>query len=238
MAHPLESRDSRGGFPALAYTRCDDSSPVSSYLVFKLSDSRTQATLLLQSSLFIDGFEAEQTFILQYDADDLVPGKISLGPAAIPLPQKRLDEIAREGNPKMSTLTLTLKKVCSVWSPPFPRPLTPQSEHGDSFHRLANLAKATELHILFDYNWLHCNQHVIFRRFVDQPDQLSGFPIWRYYREAGYRRVEDWSAFESGDAEDTDPDAATEDEAVDPPPVYGEGSKRPRHGGADVRTSA
>lgn len=216
----------------MAYPQYDDSSPVLLSLVFKHNQSCATATLLLQSSLLIDGFDIKQAFILQYDADNLVSGQTYLSPVAIRLPQQQLIELAREGCPRMSTLCLTLKKACPIWSSSSPGLLTPQSEHEVSFHRLANIAKATRVCILFDHNWLHSDHHVIFQRLVEQPNQLSGFPVGRYYSKQTCRRVDNWSAFESGDTQDADAYATTEDEAEEAPPGYGEGSKRPRCGGA------
>lgn len=214
----------KSGIPVLAYPDCD-AAPLSLSLMFRFNEVRATASLLLQSSLFVDGHDDKQTFVLQYDADNLKPGKSSLGPATIPLPQHRLNEVSREGNPQIRTLSLTLKKECPVWCSPLTTLATPKPDHEAAFHQLANLAKATRLHILFDYNWLHRDHHVIFQRLVDHPEQLAGFPVWRHYSKQ-YRR-EDWSIF------NTDNDnATTEDEAPvgEGPPVYAESSKRPRHG--------
>ena len=192
------TRDTRkSGIAVLAYPQSGAASPVSLSLVFKCNESRAQATLCLQSS----------HAILQYDADNILPGTVSLGPAAIPLPQARLDALARDGNPQIRTLSLKLKKTCPVWAPS--GPLTPCPG-------LANLARATAVHVVFDYNWLHRGQHASFTRLVERPEELSGFPVGRRYREQRYMQV-DWRVF------------SITNEDAELPPVYAESSKRARH---------
>ncbi|UPX16755.1 uncharacterized protein EKO05_0007141 [Ascochyta rabiei] len=221
MTHDLR----RSGIPVLVYP-ASHASPVSSSLIFRFNEGRATASLLLQSLLFIHGYDAKHVFIMQYDADNLKPGKNSLGPATIPLPQWRLDQVSRQGNPQIRTLSLTLKKMCPVWTPSSLGPVRPKLDHEAAFTLLANLAKATKLHILFDYNWLHRDHHNIFQTLVDHPEQLIGFPVSRHYSKQ-YRR-EDWSVFNAENAGD---DATTEDEAPveEAPPMYTEGNKRPRH---------
>jgi hypothetical protein len=231
MTHDMR----KSGIPVLAYPPCDAASPVPLFLVFKFNESRATATLLLRSSLFIDNFDDAQTFILQYDANNLKPGAISLGPATIPLPQERLAGVSREGNPQIRTLSLTLMKVCPVWCQPSFGILKPKPDHEVAFNQFANLAKATQLHILFDYNWLHRDHHAIFHRLIDRPEQLTGFPVWRHYSKQ-YRRG-DCSVFNTEGAEHADTDATTEDERT-PPPVYAEGSEQPKHGEPCIRIGA
>ncbi|PSN68127.1 hypothetical protein BS50DRAFT_492624 [Corynespora cassiicola Philippines] len=202
------------GFPILAYPKCDTSSPVSLSLIFKHDEALTQATLCLLSPLFIDAHEDRQTFILQYDAENIVPGSISLGPAVIPLPQDRLKVLAREGDSQIRTLSLTLRKVCPVWCMLPSRPLRPRSGCEAPFHQLAKLAQALELHVVFDYNRLHYDHLMAFQQLLKHPEQLSGFPVGQYYRQKQYTRM-NWSVFGIDDS--------------DLPPAYTEPSgKRPR----------
>ena len=227
----------KSGIPVLAYLECDAASPVSLSLILRFNEVRATASILLQSSFFVDGYDDKQVFVLQYDADNLKPGKSALGPATILLPQHRLDEVAREGNPQIRTLSMTLKDVCCVWCQPSLEILKskPGSGHEVVFHRFANLAKATRLHILLDYNWLHRDHHAILHRLITRPEQLTGFPVWRHYSKQ-YRRG-DWSIFDAKDSEHVDTDTTTEDEKA-PPPAYSEGSKRPRHGEPHIRIGA
>ncbi|KAH6644877.1 hypothetical protein C7974DRAFT_29445 [Boeremia exigua] len=210
----------KGGIPALAYPRTDPALPVSLSLIIKCHDHRAQVTLCLQSAVPVQG--SDQTVILQYDADNIVPGAISVGPAAIPLPQDRLDALARAGNPQMRTLSLKLKKTCPVWLQS--TPLTPRPGSEAPFHQLAKLARATEVEILFDNNWLHRGVTAGFQRLVGHPEELTGFPVDQHYRQQQYKLV-DWRAFNIADTRDVT--ATVEGEL---PPAYAEGSnKRPRH---------
>lgn len=216
----------KGGVPVLAYLASDTASPVSLSLVFKCNESPAQATLSLQSSLLVYGLKESQIITLQYDGDNLA--SCSLGPATIPLPQARLDQITRKGNPQIRTLSLTLKHACAVWHLPTSEPLAPRPGHETFFHQLSSLAKATKIHILFDYHWLHRETHAVFEQLVEHPEQLSAFPADRNFTRK-YRRA-DWSVFDPpGEADTVDNDATTEDE--EPLPSYAEArSKRSRHG--------
>jgi hypothetical protein len=211
------------GFHVLAYPNGDSTCPIPLSLVFRHNNRRAQATLCLLSSLFIHACEEAQIFILQYDADNMVPGAISLGPATIPLPQERLNVIAR-GNPQIRTLSLTLKKPCPVWCPPSCRQTTPlpRPSCAASFAQLATLAQARELHVVFDYKQLHSAQHEGLQRLVEHADRLSGYPVAQYYRERRYACL-DWRVFDVRGGEDGscgDDEGTTEDEEMVPPPAY------------------
>lgn len=202
----------------LVYSSSDVTSPWLCSLVFKHSKTRSQATISLQASILIHGFDDEQVFILQYDADNLVPGTISLEPATIPLPQARLNEIARHGRPQIRTLSLTVKESCPLWSPPLPGPIEPKPGLERPFYQLKNIVCAIQIHILFDYNWLHRNNHAPFQHLVDHPEQLTGFPVGEYYAKILQRANR--SIF------------GTLERAVEEaPPSYSDAfRKRPRHG--------
>jgi hypothetical protein len=95
--------------------------------------------------------------------------------------------------------------------------------------QLANLAKATELYILFDPQRLHKTLHPILQRVVAHPDQVSAFPVARYYEDIGLTRL-DASIFDTvlGSHKDIASDATIEDE--EPPPYEARPLKRPRDG--------
>lgn len=222
---------SSNSFPVLAYPECDDLSPVSPVsmsLVFKYNKQRKQATLCLLYSLFIYACEDVQTFILQYDANNIISNKTSLGPVTIPLPQERLDELAPEGNAQICTMSLNLKTVCPVWCLPL-GPITPRRGYEIPFRLLAKLAQATKLNVVFNYKRLHRDQHESFNGLIEHPERLSGYPVGQFYREQKYKCV-NWLVFNTGDGDVyAETDAATEDD--EPPPVYAETSiKRSRDG--------
>ncbi|KAF2818445.1 hypothetical protein CC86DRAFT_157593 [Ophiobolus disseminans] len=217
------------GIPAMAYPAIYTSSPMSLFLVIKHNHRSAQATLCLSSPVFLQGLEDAQPFILQYDANNLVPGTISLGPTAINLPQTCLTEIARSTTPQICTLSLSLSSCCPVWCPSSAS-IEPKAGCEAMFHQLAALAKATRLCIVFDYNYLRTENRTLIQQLIAHPEQLSGFPL--RYRQ-GQFRCADASIFEVPEGVNTDveTDAAVKDE---PPPPYVEaGSKRPR----DVPTS-
>jgi hypothetical protein len=203
-------------FPALAYPSSDSASPVSLSLIFKHSEKRTQATLsLVQSSILLRGFDVAQTFVLQYNADNIVPDSTSLGPATIRLPQDRVSEIARSNDPQIRTLSFKLKKCCSIWGPQ-PASTVPKPGSEALFTQLGDLARATELCILFDTKWLRTTTFAVFQQLVANPEHFSGFPVDRYYKT--FLRPMYASVFDSprNDNATADSDATTEDEDMLP----------------------
>jgi hypothetical protein len=183
----------KNGVPVLAYPASDDATPWTCSLVVKHSEDPMQTTLTLQSSLHIHGFDDEQTFTLRYDADNLVPSKTSLGLAAIPLPQGRLEPIIRHGNSQLRTLSLTLKTPCPIWYPHSVSNISPKTGFEASFHQLLKLARATEIQILFDFNWLRTDNHTRFQRLISHSATLTGLPVngnlVRRFQQA------DWTVF-------------------------------------------
>ncbi|KAI8938312.1 hypothetical protein NX059_012554 [Plenodomus lindquistii] len=206
--------------PVLAYSKCNAQDPLYLLLDVTYDDSAAQCTFSLQ--------DEARTFILCYNADNFVSGPLTLHPALIPLPQLRLDQIARHGNAQIYTLVLGLKQPCIVWC----------SLSGiKTFNeRLLNLAKATEVDILFDYNWLHRDKQAHFQRVIEHPEQFSGVPLDRHYSKL-YKCV-DWTVFKTGhDEAQADADATTEDD--EPPPVYTEARvKRPFRSSNSSNSSA
>ena len=169
----------KSGIPVLASPALDAAPQWSCSLAVKYLEARMQATISLQCSLPINGFDDEQTFTLLYNADNLVPGNTSLKPSPTCLPQDRLRDIARQGNANWKTLSLTLKKPCPVWCPPSPGLIVPKDGSCAAFSQFVELARATEVHILFDWNWLHKDHHERFDLLVRHPEQLTGIQIGR-----------------------------------------------------------
>lgn len=209
----------KSGIPVLASPASDAASQLSCCLAVKYLDARMQATISLQSSFPINGFEDEQTFTLLYNADNLEPGNTLLKPPPTCLPpQDRLNEIARQGNVHLKTLCLALKAPCPVWCPPCSGPIAPKDGSSAPFRQFLDLARSTQVHILFDWNWLHKDHHGRFDRLIRHPEQLTGIPvdqssIKRY-------RLADWSVF-----------SIVDDVESEAPPSYTAASKkRPRPG--------
>lgn len=220
----MNKNNPKHGFPVLAYPTNNAAAPMSLRMIFKHNASRAWATLCLQSSLFIGGFEEAQTLTLQYDAHNFVSGAISLQPVEIPLPQAQLENIMRGGEPQIRTLSLTLKEVCPIWGPLLPGRLTPQYDHRAPFYQLAGLAKVTELKIVFDFNWIHPTHYAIFQELINHPERLYGFPISRHYSK--HNSLQDLTVFGLCSEATVDSDGRTEDEEL--PPTYGNISKHTR----------
>ncbi|PSN59691.1 hypothetical protein BS50DRAFT_594347 [Corynespora cassiicola Philippines] len=200
------------GIPVLAYPASDTASPWPCSLVMKLSEDRMQATLSLQSSVPIHGFDHDQTFIFLYHVDNFVPGSTCLGPVTIPLPQTLLDRVARQGNPQLRTLSISVKEPCPILAPPSSTNMAFKRGFDGPFHQLVKLAKATRIHILFDHNWIHRDQYPRFESLISHPEGFTGFSHGKFISKP--HTLVDWAAF--GPAED-EPDA---------PPSYTDASNK------------
>lgn len=205
------------GFPVLVYPTSDPTCPVLLYLIFRGKEREGKATLCLRSSE-----NDAKSFILQYDPDHLSSGT-SLKPTAI-LPQSQLAIIERPGNAQIRTLSLRLKRCCTLW---YPRTasIPPKPGLDIPLNRLVNLAAATELEIILDYCYVGRALQAIFKRLVNQPESLCGFPVDRTYTKRFKRiNVSDCEAIK-----DADTDVTTDDEQA-PPPYDAASVKRARHG--------
>ncbi|EMD62733.1 hypothetical protein COCSADRAFT_223954 [Bipolaris sorokiniana ND90Pr] len=223
------------GVPALAYPVNDESVlwPCS----LKILHSDDQFALSLGHSVSIHGVDDPQLLTLRYEGDNLIPGKMSLGNVDIALPGTSLHDIARHGKPRPRMLSLTLKAPCSVW---YPHTL---GKRGlglhTGFHELLTLARATEVRILFDINWLEKSNLARLQGVIEGSRQPTGVPaipqFTRLYHQA------DWSILNC--IKDTEPEALPSienavvgapppiEEAVDdaPPPYARVSGKRSRN---------
>jgi hypothetical protein len=210
---------SKKGVPVLASAKVDGAAQSRCVLVAKYCENPLQISFYLQYTTFIDGFDDEQTFTLIYDADNLVHDATSLKTATVPLPHDQLTSIARAGNPQTRILSLTLAKPCTIRCPLSPATLASKGGFEAPFHRLVQLAKATEVDVLLDYNWVHADNREPLERFFKQPSIFTGFPSGN----DGYRYAE-WIVF------------GTIEEESGPPPSYASAvntnasQKRSRHG--------
>jgi hypothetical protein len=221
------------GVPALAYAVNDVSVlwPCS----LKILHSDAQFVVSLGHSISIHGHDDEQLFTLRYEGDNLMPGKASLGSVGISLSDGLLQNIARHGQPRPRTLSLTLKAPCSVW---YPHNLgNGVSSLQTRFHDFSIMAKATEVHILFDINWLGKNNLAQLQSVVEGSRQLTGIPVIAQFARS-YQQA-DWSILNFQDAK-FEAYVPNEDEASEavpsiedalhdaPPPYVHVSSKRPR----------
>lgn len=188
------------GIPVLAWSKSDPAAPWPCTLFVRYSDTRAQASLYLRFSIPIYGFSQDQTFTLIYDADNLVPGVNSIKPATTPLPQDQLDELARNGNPELHVLALVVKQTCPIRCPPSARSLSPKHGFEAPFHILRKIARATEIDVLLDYNWIHTDNRALLDKLIKHPEDLAGLPNDDKYTKQ-HRRV-DWTVFSPADQEE------------------------------------
>lgn len=80
---------------------------------------------------------------------------------------------------------------------------------------MAALARATRIEVVFDWNWLHRQQHAVFGRLVEEPAALGGFDVGGQRWRQGKYTVGDWRVFDVLD--DVDGDDAGGEEAERPP---------------------
>jgi hypothetical protein len=184
----------KSGIPVLVYTSDDPTRRLCTLFVRHCDTPRT--TLSLRFSIPIRGFDKEQNFLLIYHACNLVRGETKLDPAIIPLPQDLLQKISRAGNPQVQTLSLTLKETCPVYGPPSSGDIAPKSDLDPSFHQLVRLARALQIHILFDYHQVHEDQHGRFKCLIDDKTVWKGSPV----EPTGYQLVNRSFLVEDADA--------------------------------------
>ena len=147
-------------------------------LVFKRVAKR--ASVFLEFCISTHDLD-EYTIALAYDADILSSGEQSLERPRnnIHLRPEEHAAIARNKSSGMvKHLTLTIKERCC-------RILMPRSieniERGLEFitlyDQIVTLAKATRIHVLFDYNYVHKKDRSQFMQFILHPEKLSGYLI-------------------------------------------------------------
>lgn len=206
-----------GGIPAVVSVP-HKQRPWLCFLVVRVDARRQQATVELQFARRFAGFDVEQRISLVYDADQLADATLDHADAP-PSPYVR-QRIARNNGRDLRLLSLVAARPCTVrWA----RRLG-DIAHGcdERFEQLADLARATTLHVLFDYAWLNPAKSAQFLSLVDASRQLVGFPVDEsLFTEA------DWGVFVRAGA------------TLEAPPPYEDASlKRPRQCTYSARSSA
>jgi hypothetical protein len=186
-----KSNSGKHGFPVLAYLT---SEPLSLPFTLRIQhhEPRKQVTLMLRTRVSLHGAHDEQAFVAQYDADNLLP---DTGEATVHMPPTRLAKIVRNpSSTQITKLSLRLKHACPLWCPRIEALLPkPEPTHVEAFHELVQLAKATTVHIVFDYHWLSLDARVPFQRIIKGKETLTGFPVGDYYSR--FYRPADWTVF-------------------------------------------
>jgi hypothetical protein len=160
----------KGGVPALALSSTDSPTPWPCSLTLLDDEEKNAFSVLLEAPITIHGIEVDQTFVLRFDGDNLKSGKMAIKYLNTPVTDASVKYMTREGQPRLRMLMLTLKAPCAVW---YPRTLVNQvSCLCTPSREIVDLAKTTEVHIVFDTLWLA--QKTRFRSIVQTSSQFSG----------------------------------------------------------------
>lgn len=211
MAHHIVRKR---GIPALVCTESDLEYQTCS-LAIKYSRDYEKATISLRRSFSIDDLDGPETFTILYDANNLVPGTISLQPAKNISPTLT-NQIAQGGNADIRVLSLTTKKHCPIWCP---KTRVDEEHRNVCLQKFLNLTRASKIKILilFDYSWVQEQNHARLKWLIDHPEMLAGFPVYEHCTITHIYMPTCWS--------ETSPVA----EAVhEPPPPYPQPTKRLR----------
>ncbi|KAJ4364851.1 hypothetical protein N0V95_000600 [Ascochyta clinopodiicola] len=184
------------GIPVLAFLGPEPREPLSLSCLLRIQhhEPREQVTLMLRACVSLDGADDEQAFVAQYDADNFAPDTTT-NDTTIDIPDTRHAEIVRNRkSSRLTTLSLRLKHTPPLWCP-HRDALVPKlgASHVTSFNELVQLAKATTVHIVFDYHWLNLDARVPMQRIATGKETLTGFPVASYY--ARFFRRADWTVF-------------------------------------------
>ncbi|KAH9865888.1 hypothetical protein J1614_009475 [Plenodomus biglobosus] len=185
------------GFKALAYPASnlsDHLSPCHCSLIFRCDAAANKATVLLVAP--VPTASGTETFVLQYNADDLVSGAVSLSSGNNHIERPQLDHLLRDKDNKRSdikTLTLSVNQPCPIWCP-HPSSFAPRPGSEPCFQRLVDLSKATKIHIVFDYKFLQKRYQGIFKAFSKAAKGLTGYPVEGFLTGIGLRKAT-WEVF-------------------------------------------
>ena len=209
------------GFKALAYPASNLSDPISPCqcsLAFRCDDAAKEATVLLVTT--IPTAHASQTFVLQYDADKLFTGAVSLSRGNNYVARSQLDELLRDRTSKkrsdIKTLALSIKQPCPLWCLDSRPSFAHRPGFELSFRQFVDLTIATTIHIVFDYKYLQKQHQGMFRAFSKAAKDLAGYPVEGFLTKLGLQKAS-WEVFGPVNA-------------VGAPPAYDNSRKRPRQG--------
>jgi hypothetical protein len=242
----------KSGVPALAHPASDVSRLWPCTMKMLYVELNAQFTVSLESDVSIQGVDDQQLVALRFEGHNLVPVKGSLGPAKrhklvpgkgsldpdnIVLTPEMISHLARGGDSQVYVLSLVLKTPGAVWHP---RTLSARVSGIDNLPRdLSDLARTTEVCIVFDSNWLGQSLGQL-RSAVKGRKQFAGIPVVSSSKFAQSHQRALWSDYEVAESVESETAAVPPPIEVaqdDAPPAYAEvPSKRRRHSHA-ARTS-
>lgn len=198
----------QGSIPVLAYLASP--TPLSLSCSMYILHAKSSASIVLNIPLLLDGSDAEQTFVAQYDPDNIRSVVDEEGTAGRHIIQDRLSLSS-----SLHTLSLTLKHPCLLW---YPHQGPPAAKPGceAAFRELCHLAQATSVHVVFDTAQLrHPRLREMLSLFVSEPQNTTPFQAEKRFQARGLCRGS-WLAI-----------APTNDA----PPAYAESSDKRRRPG-------
>lgn len=131
-------------------------------------------TILIQHSIYINGFADAQRFELIYTADSFLPGCKTCSVAERVLTEEDSRYISRNYRPPNDyALPFSLKRACDILCPDVVGSIAAYLSHKIAFDQLVKLAKLTHTTILFDWRWLLSSQNDLFLAFVKRSDILD-----------------------------------------------------------------
>ncbi|KAL5119407.1 hypothetical protein ACEQ8H_002676 [Pleosporales sp. CAS-2024a] len=162
------------GAPAIAYLSSHDAVQWSCSLIIKHAEAFHEATISLHLPLASSSSEGSEAFRLIYNVDNLVPEETSLKVATMCLGSDQLHQLARAGNPQLMDLCLSLRQSCFI---SYSGDLPVMNSVEGPIRDLLDLATARKIHVLFDFKWIHQQNHALFRRIINQPQDYTGLPV-------------------------------------------------------------
>ncbi|KAL1644022.1 hypothetical protein SLS61_009050 [Didymella pomorum] len=161
--------------------------------VFQKDDKQLSFALYVPVSLY--RAEEKQLFVLQYDAGNLQNrSPAALDSASAHIPRDRVKEFTRNTQSDTTTLTLNLKQPAPIWCP-LNQVIAPQSTTASAtaFGELVELAKATVVHLVFDYKWVTGTQQAVIQRLIKGKVRLEGYSLNKHFTKKW--EVKDWTHF-------------------------------------------
>jgi hypothetical protein len=147
-------------------------------LVFKKAANR--ASIFVELPIPFDGSD-EHVITLAYDANILSPGEQSLERPRDTVhlrPEEHAAITRNQSSGMVKHLTLTVKEGgCRTLVPRFIEKKKCGPVVIAFFDQTIMLAKATRIHVLFDYNYVHKKDRSKFMQFVLHPEKLSSYPV-------------------------------------------------------------
>ena len=172
----------RKGIPVVAYESPNKQVAPPCNLFIRYAPEEKELTFRLQFE-----FEGNQSYGLLYHADNL-DRQTALLKRPMRLPDNATARLGRNKShsPDIKHLFLSLEQPCTIQCKPNQVVSAPKPEDEQSYRAFVALAKATAVHILFDYKWM--TDCVPLSLVLDGLTGLRGFPVNKHHA-----RILEWS---------------------------------------------